>query len=129
MLLVLSLSGPGAVRGVEECEVRYQIIFVLVLLSSLGPNGPVARRRKCLFKVQREYPSHHRPLCVSLNVDTNIFSVVLLLPPECQNGGKRNTGMPARVYRLKHNSRDCYISELGQWVRNYVHLVVVSVTP
>ena len=91
MLLVLPLSGPGAVRGAEDCEVRYHVTLVLVLLSSLGPNGPVARRRKCLFKFQRKYPSHHRPLCVSLNIDTNIFSVVLLLPPECQNWGAKET--------------------------------------
>ena len=49
MLLVLTLSEQGAVRGNRECEVRYHVTFVPVLLPLLGPNGPVAVMWECLL--------------------------------------------------------------------------------
>ena len=118
MLLVLTLSEPGAVRGNGECEVRYHVTFVLVLLPSLGPSGPVAGRRACILILIAD-----SQIIIALYVWHSMLTQIFPLsfccfPRNVRMGGKRNTGMLARAFRLEHNSRDCYTSELGQWVRN-----------
>ena len=91
MLLVLTLSEQGAVRGNGECEVCYHVTFVLVLLSLLGPNGPVAGMWECLSIFSAD-PQVIIALYVQCSRLTQIFSVSFHYLP-------RNVGMGEQKQR------------------------------
>ena len=99
MLLVLTLSEQGAVRGNGECEVRYHVTFVLVLLPSLGPSGPVAGRRGCISILIAD-----SQIIIALYGQcsrlTQIFPCHSITSPGMSAWESKNNGMLARAYRL-----------------------------
>ena len=81
--LVLVFKNPGVLHRVISYNVRLRTLAITWSEWARGGKAGV------FVIFHHKSPRHHRPLCVTLNVDTNIFSVVLLLPPECQNGGRK----------------------------------------